>query len=177
MLTGASGFFGSNLVDLLVGPGVGPGVELHVVQRRVANRPDVVAHSADLLDPDAVQKLISTLKPTHLCHMAWLGPEHQDRYRSPENDSWADASKHLFNVFAANGGQRLIHVGSCIEYGNAHSGVRTESQPLAADTAYGQAKADVASHVDRLSQDISTCLLYTSPSPRDATLSRMPSSA
>ena len=26
-------------------------------------------------------------------------------------------------------------------------------------------------------QDLSTCLLYTSPSPRDATLSRMPSSA
>ena len=25
--------------------------------------------------------------------------------------------------------------------------------------------------------DLSTCLLYTSPSPRDATLSRMPSSA
>ena len=28
-----------------------------------------------------------------------------------------------------------------------------------------------------LPQDVSTCLLYTSPSPRDATLSRMPSSA
>ena len=27
------------------------------------------------------------------------------------------------------------------------------------------------------SQQMSTCLLYTSPSPRDATLSRMPSSA
>ena len=26
-------------------------------------------------------------------------------------------------------------------------------------------------------KDINTCLLYTSPSPRDATLSRMPSSA
>ena len=28
-----------------------------------------------------------------------------------------------------------------------------------------------------LSAPLSTCLLYTSPSPRDATLSRMPSSA
>ena len=33
---------------------------------------------------------------------------------------------------------------------------------------------DSASHVFR---DAWTCLLYTSPSPRDATLSRMPSSA
>ena len=29
----------------------------------------------------------------------------------------------------------------------------------------------------RLAEDITCCLLYTSPSPRDATLSRMPSSA
>ena len=36
----------------------------------------------------------------------------------------------------------------------------------------------VAAGVDRMvSIDLHTCLLYTSPSPRDATLSRMPSSA
>ena len=32
-------------------------------------------------------------------------------------------------------------------------------------------------HVDALLEQIKPCLLYTSPSPRDATLSRMPSSA
>ena len=31
--------------------------------------------------------------------------------------------------------------------------------------------------LDNLSTYVPTCLLYTSPSPRDATLSRMPSSA
>ena len=31
--------------------------------------------------------------------------------------------------------------------------------------------------IEKLHHDIITCLLYTSPSPRDATLSRMPSSA
>ena len=31
--------------------------------------------------------------------------------------------------------------------------------------------------LDGLADDIKDCLLYTSPSPRDATLSRMPSSA
>ena len=35
----------------------------------------------------------------------------------------------------------------------------------------------VESHLGKLVHDIDTCLLYTSPSPRDATLSRMPSSA
>ena len=32
-------------------------------------------------------------------------------------------------------------------------------------------------NIKRMSTDKATCLLYTSPSPRDATLSRMPSSA
>ena len=32
-------------------------------------------------------------------------------------------------------------------------------------------------YVDKYSLRLDTCLLYTSPSPRDATLSRMPSSA
>ena len=34
-----------------------------------------------------------------------------------------------------------------------------------------------ASASDNITVNVSTCLLYTSPSPRDATLSRMPSSA
>ena len=32
-------------------------------------------------------------------------------------------------------------------------------------------------HLALVSEDVEACLLYTSPSPRDATLSRMPSSA
>ena len=36
---------------------------------------------------------------------------------------------------------------------------------------------DEARHVEAFNKYIQTCLLYTSPSPRDATLSRMPSSA
>ena len=34
-----------------------------------------------------------------------------------------------------------------------------------------------AGHVERGLASLTACLLYTSPSPRDATLSRMPSSA
>ena len=44
--------------------------------------------------------------------------------------------------------------------------------------------AEVSKHFDRIDTQVRkrefvthTCLLYTSPSPRDATLSRMPSSA
>ena len=35
----------------------------------------------------------------------------------------------------------------------------------------------IVENLDFFDQDVYSCLLYTSPSPRDATLSRMPSSA
>ena len=40
-----------------------------------------------------------------------------------------------------------------------------------------EALEDVEGTANRLKAQASNCLLYTSPSPRDATLSRMPSSA
>ena len=73
--------------------------------------------------------------------------------------------------------------------------VREGSKPISGDTGLFDIKAlaekgkfaDAASHGKRNEIDFSTqykthllsyiCLLYTSPSPRDATLSRMPSSA
>ena len=46
---------------------------------------------------------------------------------------------------------------------------------------YTEARNNLASELDRVNDDydvtIITCLLYTSPSPRDRTRSRMPSSA
>ena len=41
----------------------------------------------------------------------------------------------------------------------------------------GEIEKGIADQVARLGPDRQICLLYTSPSPRDATLSRMPSSA
>ena len=37
--------------------------------------------------------------------------------------------------------------------------------------------ASMDAFMDAMNQEVDICLLYTSPSPRDATLSRMPSSA
>ena len=45
-----------------------------------------------------------------------------------------------------------------------------------ATSAFREAK-DGPEFLEKLSKLLGTCLLYTSPSPRDATLSRMPSSA
>ena len=51
---------------------------------------------------------------------------------------------------------------------------------MAKDIAYDtEARAALKRGVDKLANAVrvTLCLLYTSPSPRDATLSRMPSSA
>jgi nucleoside-diphosphate-sugar epimerase len=151
LLTGASGFFGSNLVDLVAG-GSAPSVELHTLQRRqlpsTSDRAGrLTVHQVDLFDHVAVEAALTAIAPTHLCHLAWLGPETTDRYRSPDNQRWAEASKRLFTAFGRAGGTRLIHLGSCIEYGNAASGPRLETQPLAPDTAYGEAKADLSQYL------------------------------
>ena len=42
---------------------------------------------------------------------------------------------------------------------------------------HGAGKLILEGHIKHCVKDGLTCLLYTSPSPRDATLSRMPSSA
>ena len=60
----------------------------------------------------------------------------------------------------------------------ALNGNPTESNITTASCMTNSSTAPVACTVNQLAtKDALTCLLYTSPSPRDATLSRMPSSA
>lgn len=79
--------------------------------------------------------------------MGWLGAESPNRYESPENKRWVEASEHLFSTFSANSGSRIVQVGSCIEYGNDIQGPQGEESPLNSDTAYGQAKSEVSEMV------------------------------
>ena len=55
-------------------------------------------------------------------------------------------------------------------------GARTRSKLLIKDAGV-VAGVELAKHIFKKVDPNSNCLLYTSPSPRDATLSRMPSSA
>ncbi|MEM7325859.1 MAG: NAD(P)-dependent oxidoreductase [Actinomycetota bacterium] len=162
LLTGASGFFGRNLQDRIrrdrdggqPNDGTDGAIEVHTTTRKPgdASREGHV-HHLDLMDHHSIGTLIESVGPTHLCHLAWLGPEHRDRYRSPDNHRWADASRVLFEAFRDGGGERLVHLGSCIEYGNRAPGVRVETQPLDPDTAYGEAKAALAETVTDLVGD------------------------
>ena len=55
--------------------------------------------------------------------------------------------------------------------------VATDPEILLMDEPCSALDPIATGRIEELMQDLKTCLLYTSPSPRDATLSRMPSSA
>ena len=54
---------------------------------------------------------------------------------------------------------------------------KASGNDLAGVVSDGIVAGDVDGYIDTGSYIFNACLLYTSPSPRDATLSRMPSSA
>ena len=83
----------------------------------------------------------------------------------------------------------LTLVSGCTSSHNDHGGSDDHHASGAADSDHGHGSGDEGHHeseigvpgdagaVDRTIAVSMDCLLYTSPSPRDATLSRMPSSA
>ena len=52
-----------------------------------------------------------------------------------------------------------------------------QSQEVAAQQTNAERIAEIERNIEALAAELESCLLYTSPSPRDRSLSRMPSSA
>ena len=90
----------------------------------------------------------------------------------------SEGSEHIIKMLnSGEGGQMIfepavikVSVGDTIHFkatDAAHNSVSVD----------GMVPVGASSWASQLSQDISICLLYTSPSPRDTVTSRMPSSA
>lgn len=140
LVTGASGFIGSHCVPLLVEAGY----DVHgVVPEGVEpNAGGVDWHTADLLDPDQLHRLLADVRPTHLLHLAWfVAPG--DYWASPENVRWLKAGLDLAREFADAGGERSVMAGTCAEYDQASSPLVEEVTPLRPTTLYGAAKASL----------------------------------
>ena len=74
-------------------------------------------------------------------------------------------------------GADQAHVALGLDRAGRHRGFAIQVRRMGDPAHVPQLQEDLAAGaVDRLG-DVGPCLLYTSPSPRDATLSRMPSSA
>jgi nucleoside-diphosphate-sugar epimerase len=111
LVTGASGFIGKSVVTALRGHAD----EIHTVHNTARQMTDSRNHTANLLDPAQVDRLMERIKPTHLIHLAWYA-EHGKYWTGPLNLDWVAASLKIFQSFASNGGQRAVFAGTCAEY-------------------------------------------------------------
>ncbi len=136
LITGASGFLGRPCLAELTGAGD----EVHAGARAPMLTRGCHWHRADLLDPAAVDALVSAVRPTHLLHLAWVTAPGA-YWTSPDNLPWVEASLRLLRRFAEQGGERVVTAGSCAEYDwNAGGTCHEETTPLRPATLYGVCK-------------------------------------
>lgn len=147
LITGASGFIGRHTVA----PLLDRGFEVHAAGR--GHHPDVQWHSADLMNVDDRQRLIATVQPTHLLHLAWY-VEHGKFWTSLENLDWVHASADLFVQFAKQGGRRWVGAGTCAEYDWSSGGLLNEDAPLQPATLYGASKHALRILLQTLARDL-----------------------
>jgi nucleoside-diphosphate-sugar epimerase len=140
LVTGASGFIGRALVPVLLDRGF----EVHGVAR--APQPataGVTWYVADLLTEAGRAHTLSAAQPTHLAHLAWEA--RPGRYREdPVNRLWADASIDLLARAKAYGIERILGIGSCLEYGPQRELCEERASRCHPTTLYGQAKLSTA---------------------------------
>lgn len=149
LLTGASGFVGRAAIKYLRQRGY----EVHAVLSRsaVTEIPDIICHHADLLDLGSTERLVRSVRPSHLLHFAWY-VEHGKFWDSPENLKWVEASQKLFETFVDAGGKRIVAAGTCAEYDwRSGDGVFSETcSPIEPDTLYGRAKHDLHTSLEKI---------------------------
>ena len=87
----------------------------------------------------------------------------------------AGEEKSEFSIFLASAGDKKINV---IKEVRAITGLGLKEAKDLVEAAPKEVKGGVAKkEADEFKKKLEACLLYTSPSPRDRSLSRMPSSA
>jgi nucleoside-diphosphate-sugar epimerase len=136
LVTGASGYIGARTLA----PLRALGFEVHASARRARRDTEVAWHEADLLVPGAAAALVATVRPTHLLHAAWIATPGV-YVSAPENLHWLTASLELASAFADAGGERMVGVGTCFEYGPTAGPCDEQRTPLHPNTFYGACKA------------------------------------
>jgi nucleoside-diphosphate-sugar epimerase len=148
LVTGGTGFIGRYVVDVLIARGY----ETHVVGRHESNDlPSVVTFwQADLLEAGQARRVVAAARPSHLVHLAWI-TEAGRYWDDPLNDAWADASIALHDAFAAAGGKRALHAGSCAEYEWGDTALDEDATPIRPASRYGRSKDKVRRAIEERS--------------------------
>src|SRR4051794_38523782 len=127
LVTGANGFIGRWTLPALRQRGY----EVHAITSNAprVDTPDVVWHRADLMNPTEVERVVSTVRASHLLHLAWY-TQHGAFWTSPLNVRWTSASLALLWAFQEHGGARVVMTGTCAEYRSSDDVCRERSSPV-----------------------------------------------
>ena len=138
LVTGARGFIGRHVIAALADLDV----EVHAVTSCAAppEADRCTWHIADLLDPMQRDRLAAHVGADTLLHAAWCATP-PDYWRHPDNLRWLSATAELVRAFAANGGRRVVGVGTCAEYDWRYGYCTENLTPLAGRSLYSIAKA------------------------------------
>jgi nucleoside-diphosphate-sugar epimerase len=149
LVTGATGFIGRHTLSRLAERGF----DVHAVARSMPpDRSEATWHTTDLLEPGAAERLVRTIRPSHLLHLAWFATP-GEFWSSPENHRWVEASTTLIREFAAAGGKRVVVAGTCAEY-DWNSGLCVEGEtPLEPATLYGHCKHVLHERTQQLARE------------------------
>ena len=136
IVTGGGGFIGRPTVSELISNNC----DVHLIG---ISDPDIRGahfHQCDLFDFIGIENILTEIKPTILLHLAWT-VQPGKFWTDPKNCDWTAASLVLFRQFIEAGGQRVIGIGSCAEYGWGPSPLSEGRSQIEPATLYGCAKA------------------------------------
>lgn len=146
LVTGATGFVGHSCLAQLENSGF----EVHAVTRHsLSNTTKTRWHYWDVRNSDNTRALMSSIRPTHLLHLAWCAKP-KTCWTSPENIVWLRNSIELFQWFEQAGGTRIVATGSCAEYDWTSGVCHEKTTPCCPSTLYGRTKLAAATYLDAM---------------------------
>jgi GDP-4-dehydro-6-deoxy-D-mannose reductase len=141
LITGAAGFAGSHLVERLAAAGLDVHALGHGSGGASVGAPGVRWQEVDVLDREALTRIVSAVRPDTVYHCAGLAHVH---------DAWADPARWLrINVMGTHNllqacrdagiAPRVLVTGSALVY-RAQRDALTEDAPIAPPNPYGVSK-------------------------------------
>ena len=184
LITGGAGYIGTHIADLFITDGkdvvlldsLYQGLSSRVDYLRKKHNSDIPLEVVDIRDYTAIENILENNNLSGIVHTAALkavgeSVEKPDEYKEVN----FTATTELLKLAQKHGVKKFLFSSTAAVYGSPDTMEPCkESGPLAPISPYGSTKLDAESKVTEF---INTCLLYTSPSPRDRQKSRMPSSA
>jgi len=149
MVTGATGFLGRHVAEALAARGLEVHAVARVIPRELASPSTGVRWLAiDLLNSPSVYDLMADVRPHSLVHLAWTTTPGA-YWTDPANESWASASRTLFEAFSSHGGRRIVVAGTSAEYEWTSKATLDEaSSSIQPASLYGHSKNSLRLHLE-----------------------------